>query len=425
MVLSGGIATKRFAIEASSVLLTCCLLAGCSQQIDAIRPELNNEGMMQTGREALVVDFEDTKIAPEGMEGGTTAGDKQDQDDPFNSSGSRPDGSNSGITNNPGYNDTYGEGLEYAPVQEGFIASSNYKQYLEEELVSKMQELLNGVPIDQRSKLYFRVVHSGYDLQSGTQAAYSVPAYTFSSSTSLNRVSGIALTSFANDYLRHLDKNSAAIKNAKEVTLTKLEKYCSTHKPPSGQSWDNIDWLTASTLKDFPKDILSIWGGDRLNDKTLGSYKSLVQSGDTRAVPNIKLQYHSSSGNSNQYSTLTLNNCKTSGISGPFDYGMPKRDIDKLFTSVNQFTNRSATPTTQTYQDDGAIMFTHFDGYNKTVVLLGTEPGTSLSEILGSSYGEAHRLVTGLAAVTDVNRIPDKYLQGGTALVQSGYKGVD
>ena len=56
--------------------------------------------------------------------------------------------------------------------------------------------------------------------------------------------------------------------------------------------------------------------------------------------------------------------------------------VDKLFRTYNQYDTRSRQTLEETVSDDDSLLWYYLDGYNKTVVFIGTVAGGLLNTIV-------------------------------------------
>lgn len=388
------------------------VLTGCSEAIDSIRPELNRDDRLLVSRDTLTVSFEDTVLNP-GGNFGPSAGDSLDQNNPFD-----PDSGGGDVD--------FGEPLpEFAPVKSGFVGATSYKKYLEEEIVKPVDEAINALPATQRNKIYFRVMHAGYTPSEETQSMTATPAYTHTLGGSLKTVSGKSLTTIAYRFFSQLSINSRKLSIAASAAQTTLSNFINKYAD-GDVNWDKLDWLGATELKGFPSTILAMWGSEGYKNSKLQSYKHTLESEIFSAIPNVSMNYYLNTTNQHSQGYFYLNRVTASaGVTKGYDYSIPLLDVNKIFTSVNQFPARDANPKREVMTDEGSVVFSYYDGYNRTLVLLATAPGESLADNLGDKASELISLISGMASCEQWQEIPLKYMNGQNALAQPGYRGVN
>lgn len=404
---------------------------------DTIRPELNQEGLLRVDPSTVVVDFPDSQVnVPFGpslddvLNGGSSSDGDSSSD---SSSGSSSGGSSSGgtsITPDKDANTSNGftvngkmivDPANFVELPATVVQADSYAKYLEEEVYKPMMEKIDALSGSQRQEgLYFRILYSGYNVNSESGMMERAAPYKQKVSYGCSEVGAASLGAFAIDYLQQISYNSSAIVNARTTSKTILQNFMTTNTPPDGfKSWEDVDWLAASAVKNFPKNQLALWGNERIGATTLGEYMKKLEMQTVGVIPNIRLKVYTSA---TAYSNLYINRVSTSYVSRYVDM-MTSREVDLLFTEFNQFGNRKSRSLFKCYSDAASVVVGYNDGYNKCIVVLATKPDKDLGEVLGGSYNDMCMLVADIKPPTSWQALQEKNPELKIAL--QGSKGAD
>lgn len=411
MVQSGGIRAKFKRVQVLTCLgLALTLSSGCSAQLDALRPELNSENRLKVDPNTVVVDFDDYKQNTDYFgSGGPSAADRWDP--------------NYIDLNDPAIADRIpfwmrpaiysGVREDQTPSSVSFVSATDYSIYLEEKVYTPIAEILSALPVEAQSKLYFRVLHTGYNAQSDKleQAA----AYTNSKIGGLTSVSGGVISEFTYEWLTQFSLNDSSVTSLQANALQKANNFIANNPPPEPFSdWSEVDWLAASST-DFPTDLLSMWGNSEMNLRTYADYIRALEQNPLRTVPNLSLYYYTNS-NATSKGAIVLNKIPATSVVSRYVSSVDSDTLQKIFTTVNQSIERDAVPTQMTYRDTGSVLFSYYDGYNKTLIFLATAPGENLSEVLGDVANDVITRIMNAYSVTDWQGVTSLYPDATVAL---------
>lgn len=384
------------------VALVGCTLSGCtSDQLDLVRPEVNNSNGMVVFPNSYYELFKEL----EDLDG---------------SGDSTEDESNSGIgigggggTGEPG-GTLIGDSASFDALPYNVVSAPDYNTYLNEQVFTKVKTVLDGLENGGPSQLYFRVFHSGYTVVADdTTAIQKASIYDNRSIGTGSVVYGTVFPNLAYYWLGKSDDNIEIISRARNSYMSLINN--SNFSPRS--TWVNASSVAGSNLSYLK--IIKMWGNERFNAETLQDHLDDVRSTVIGTVPDITLKILLSSNSS---TTVTLNPTNDVVGSRYFDH-MSKTSVDRLFGSYNQYKNREQCKYDLLYADSYGLLFAYVDGYSKTIVSLCTMEDVPLEEILGEQYDHVHDIILGVYDYTQWVEISE-FVEDATVL-QAGTRGTN
>lgn len=411
----------KAAIVAGSILVSS-VCTGCNKEINdssqhSIRsfgdmidyylmPE-NQENRLVIDPGAIVVDFSDSKQNPYSGEGGDV-----------NYNPSRPDTPVQDPNDNPTPDEEV-DANRFAPTTQIFLSSKYYSQYLREKVYTPIVEALRELPATDTKQIYFRVFHMGYDYDATTRTAKQGAVLSLSSLGSIRRVGGLSMPTFIQQWLGQLPENARVeytSRRSYEIIASNYSQY------------DDEDWYYLSGDENdvsFNADLLKMLGNERLGLKTFGDYRDLLADpeGETiGVVPNMPYKCLTSVKTSTTININDTTSYSTYNKTFPNRYveQVSTSDLSKVFSKFNQFITRSCSnPIDTVYSDDSSMLMAFVDGYNKTLIYIGTAPGESLADHLGDKASLITSTISGAYTVADwmslVSTYPDAtYIPAGT-----------
>lgn len=365
---------------------------------------------------------------------GNTSGDAEPSDIPFGSEGEpgvwetpNPDVNSdstgdSSTDNNGGVTPNTSSSLnwsmeqkivpaDFKPSEASVAVAEQYSLYLQDKVYAPVRDILKALPYNTRSHLYFRVMNAGQNFDSEENLSSTADALDECVKGTLHRVGGTTLSTFVTQWLGQLEYNTSNIEAARSRWKSQLEAY---------ELDEDLTWLEASADADINKKLLLMWGNERTGATTFGEYMDMVDEQSIGVIPDISYRFYSTP---TSYGTVYLNSTSSQSGAKHFVDGLAISDVNKVFTSHNQFVTRDATVIDTVLVDDSSVLNCYLDGYNKMLVYLAAEPGYTLKGLLGDDYST---VVNALTTAYRPNNITKLYTEiEGLRAVPSGTKGVD
>lgn len=403
MVPSKNTLKTKIAVSVFGLLVISCSLTSCQTV------EEYTEAELRPGR--LLVDPDVWKQETDQQ----TIGDAMGTDSPIASPPGQSHNSNLVISAD-----------KFEDLQEDTIACEDYSTYLDEKITKPLNELAQSVTYENAiaaetsgsyGKVYMNVTHVGYNYDETTQKMSQGSRYNRTFQQSMSYCGGYAMSLFAKQMLEELSINSEVFKVATSQTSSKIE---------SSGLGEDTSWIVANsnvTENKSPKldiAILSIWGQETFEEKTLEEFYTIVKSGNFQAIPNINYKWYSSATSPE---TFKLNDTSTSK---GYHYlpSISITNINKLCCAFNPFTTRSIEVLDDFYTDDQSLLRVYVDGYTKTIIYLATEPGFNLKEVMGvDRYNQALDIISNANSPVETLDILKEYPDA--TVIPSGTKGVD
>lgn len=402
---------KTFSII--TILVSVILLSGCNI-VDNLTPNVNRDDMLKVDPGTLLYSFQDTT-------------DREDDNDSNSGSGA---GSiqNSVNTDKNNFVNKNGNIVINADNFEEFkyktVGASMYSVYLEKEIVKPIVELLNTVSDDNKNKIYFRVFHLGYNYDSDKGAAETAAPFNYNYISSVSYLYGKSLKEYCIDWLSKSPINDKIIENSKSTVLHKLDLFLNSREgTDNGFSWDSVDVLRLSAISDFPRDIFNIMNSDMIDVNNIASYRAAVQNDNpTNTIPNLSMYYYVSP---TKRQHITLNET-SSYKSEMFIDRISMNNVNKLFTSYNQFPTRECDNMIKVYKDPSTYIYSYLDGYNRTFIVLASSYDVTLPDVLGDlSVNKIYDILGGIKNVKQWKEI-SKYVDlSAVNLIEEGIRGVN
>lgn len=298
---------------------------------------------------------------------------------------------------------------EFLPTVAPVATAERYNDYLMNTVYNPIVEIINGLSIENKDKVYFRVFNSGQEYDSVEHMCSPGRVYDSSCIGTSQSFGGTALPTFVAGWLGQVPGNVNNIDSARSRWLTEIN---------SQSIAEDTNWLEASTKVGVSPKLVLMWGNERLSPGSLKDYLALIDSQAIGTIPDITFRMYTSLTN---YATVTIN--PTTGQLGELHYkdAMQKSDIDRVFTKQNQFVTRSCAVIDKILLDDSSILSCYLDGYNKTLIYLAVDKGYTLQEVFGAGYGTVANIIQKAARPNN-----GAGLQGsieGLTMVPSGVKG--
>lgn len=305
----------------------------------------------------------------------------------------------------------------FSPTSTIFVGATVYGEYLTDYFNSVVSKL------EGRNDIYFRVFHQGYNKIENTSSVHEgesksgnykyVPATAldlqYSANPSIKSVEGLAVNDFLSDWLSNLDINRTMhdLTRSKSDFLKSLELQVSAGILSLSTRFKDVEGTDIQSK--LNGSIFEMWKRNSKKCNTYRQFVEYVKSHPTISIPDLSLEYYTSW---NTLSTVVLNGVafRTKGASQTSR--TPTVNLDVACLSYNQFELRQ-TPEVggeKIYRDDGSIVLTYLDGYNKTVVILASKEGRPLNTTLGSKYASIVTEVTKWKAPNSMSLLtPEKY----------------
>lgn len=364
-----GVIRLRALINGALSILLATTMAGCTvPSVDNIRPEINKmEGMLLDPSVAGFIDdvnksgsvYADGDILSESVIIGG-AGDPaspEEEEEPTT-----------------------------AAVQYDYVDPSSYAHYLFEHFEETVS-LLSG-------DIYFRVFHFGYECiptASGTlvgNAAVAEMSYSGNPTANPNNfVYGSTMSDFAIQWLRTVSVNLGVIPMNRNWVQSQLDSIAVA------------DEALPLDAPDLVEKVRAMW---TFNECTFAEYRDLVNSDEVLGVlPNVGLSVPEGYNNY----PVTANEW-TEGM--PFVHKMNTASLNNMMRNHNTYDDRVVV-SALLYQesDDHSATFGYVDGYNRTIIVLGTTNGETLETVLGENYETVLSAMQSVYACTNVTNISD------------------
>lgn len=355
-------------LRRTSSFVLCVLLLGAltgCDIADRLRPDLNFDS--------------EVHVFPN--EGGIVDGDVQ----PGPNAGVWPAGSpnNGGFSYTSPDRNVLSENFVGTPAD--MIGADDYGTYLEEQVYKPIVKLIEGLGEDKASKIYFSCGHTGYDMVNGR----FVPRSGWSDETSgravnaARAVGGMTLVKLAEDWLGPLDKNEANQATQVKQAQSTINAYASAEDMT--KSWYE---LANST---FPKEYYRMFGRDGANFATLQDYYDAIATDPYRNIPSYSFYYYTGDTTTDRI----IFNDVPANMTTPYQPGVALTTVKKMFRTYNQYITRDREISDVTTTDDDSILHYYLDGYNKTVMFIGTTSGSNLKDVIGDDdiYEEIYNII--------------------------------
>ncbi len=297
---------------------------------------------------------------------------------------------------------TYSENFVGTPAD--MIGAVDYSTYLREQVYEPIAEILEGLDPDITSKIYFKVGHAGYDMIDGEfrrSSGWTSQAISGRAINTSRMVGGEAMLTLAVSWLGDLDRNTQhqaqQIKQAQDT----LRAYVS--EEDMGKSWYEL------ADSNVPYEFYRMFGREGVEFKTLQEYYDALATDPYKNIPNYYFYYYTGDTTTDKI----YFNKVPSGLTEPYQAGVSLKSIEKLFRTNNQYLTRDREIKTETATYDGSLVRYYLDGYNKTVIFIGTTAGDSLQEVLDQGMGEEDEsvykqifeIINGAYVCTDCDKI--------------------
>lgn len=373
MVQSKGILQRAGSLALCGLLLGT--LTGCDIA-DRLRPDLNFNSQV--------------RVFPE--EEGVVDGDVQ----PGPNIGVWPAGSpNTGEFSytNPDRS-VYAENFVGTPAD--MIGATEYSTYLREQVYQPLLEIIEGLDSDVQAKLYLRCVHVGYDLINGklTRRSGWPDCFSGRSINYARMVGGSTFITFVEDWVGGLDKNASNQDLQIKKTQDTINAYI------TGEDMQK-SWFELANAN-IPVDIYRMFGRESEDFKTMQEYYDAVSSDPYRNIPGYSFYYYTGDTTTDR---IIFNKVATD-VATPYQPGVEISMIEKMCTSYNQYITRDRASVDNTTMDDDSILHYYLDGYNKTIMFIGTMAGENLKTLVGEdTYREMYNIIHGAYTCIECNDI--------------------
>ena len=408
MVRFGGMPWKRVKALVCLVTASVCLSSCSMTRIDEMRPEVNRE-------QAMIVD-PDAFMQSVGMEQGdwdTGDGDIQ------NSNGDGPrlpgmswGGATEGVISG---DQVTAEEDEYTDVtlDAQTVSATSYSRYLSEKVVSPIVALCDKMDPKPYDKLYFRVVHRGYDPvgvdQSNVMAPTSSP-YDFKFIGGLTKVDGYVISEFAFKYLDTIDGNSSLKESKRRSVINAVQ---------NSRIDNGTSWLGAAEFGRLSSAIKEMWGNERLEaESSVRAYLQAVNRSVIGTVPDMILYVQNGTAGA-----VHLN--KTTG-SARYRDNVSTYALNAILSAPNQYPDHKPIRTLHDFDyDDHCIIWCNIDGWSCTIAILGCDETTTLPELFGGDYDAIHDLMANICKNTDWAQICAMEGMADAFLISAGARGTE
>ena len=318
----------------------------------------------------------------------------------------------------------------FAETPAAMVEATDYGQYLREQVYQEVLHALEGLDADTMSKIYVRMGHTGYDYQNGKMRKVSGWSDTTAGRSVVTErvVGGDALIKLADDWLGDLSLNDEHRDSQINYAQSSINSYMSPED-------FNKNWYELAGSR-LPAIYYKMFGREGANFRDLQAYYDAIRNDPFNNLPNYNLYYYTGANSTNK---MTFNKVNGNDVEH-FIGGVPTETVDKLFGTYNQYINRDRPAVTNTVTDTSSILKYNIDGYNKTVIFIGTTAGTNLQELIGTTrYSNILKIISNAYVCTDVSQITSikkndyddmgvvthTYDYSGFTVIPAGTKGVD
>lgn len=394
-----------------TILVSSILLSGCNI-VDNLTPNVNREDMLKVDPGTLVYSFQDTTDSEDVNHTNNSLGEVQP---------SQGNNKNNFVNKNGNIVINADNFVEFKYKT---VGSSMYSTYLEKQIVRPIVELLDAISDENKNKIYFRVLHLGYNYDSDKGVAVSATPFNYNYISSVSYLYGKSLKEYCIDWLSKSPINDGVIENSKSIVLQKLDLFLNSRDgTDNGFSWDSVDVLRLSAISDFPRDIFNIMNSDMIDVNNIASYRAAVQNDNpTNTIPNLSMYYYVSP---TKRQHITLNET-SSYKSEMFIDRISMNSVNKLFTAYNQFPTRECDSVVKVYKDPSTYIYSYLDGYNRTFIVLASSYDVTLPDVLGDL--SVNKIYDTLGGIKNVKQWKDisKYVDLSVVnLIEEGTRGVN
>lgn len=407
MVQFGGMPWKR--VKAVVCLpLALLSLSSCSMtRIDEMRPEVNREQAMLVDPEAFeqIVGMEQGDWESGNGNGTSTGGPRL----PGMSGGGATEGIVSG-------DEVLTEEDEYTDVtlRAQVVSATSYSRYLSEKVITPIVNICDDMDSHPYDKLYFRVVHRGYDPVGVDESNVMTPAspYDFKLIGSLTRVNGYAISEFAYNYLITVEGNNSLVSSKRRSVISAVNN--------SGLDV-RTSWLSAGDVSRLSSSIKEMWGNERLDaEDSLSAYLQAVNRSAIGTIPDLKLYVMNGSMGRK---ALTLN--QTTGNPRYVD-NVSKYALNIILGAPNQYPDHKPVRTLSGFEyDEHCLIWYNIDGWSNTTVLIGCDNSTTLPELFGGDYDAIHDIVANISKNSDWAQICAMEGMEDASTISAGARGTE
>lgn len=278
------------------------------------------------------------------------------------------------------------------------IGTNDYSTYLREQVYEKLLAIIEGLDPEIADKLYIRVGHTGYDMDSSTNTLRRASGWSAVTAgkavTSAKKVGGGSLITLATDWVDHLSRNQ----EHQSIQITQAQENLMTYVTEEDM---DKSWLELAE-SNIPVPYYRLFGREGSGFSTLRDYYNAIATAPYNNIPNYTLYVKTGE---TTYDTMVFNKVEND-IAKPYEPGVSLDVVDKLFRTYNQYDTRSRQILEETVSDDDSLLWYYLDGYNKTVVFIGTVAGGNLMETVGQdTYTEMFNIVNGIYSCIDCESI--------------------
>lgn len=354
------------------VMIFLLVLAYNGWEIDAVRPDVNRFDGMVVNSELV----DNSALNAYGVDTDAGSGETSMGGDSMEGDGSEVVGS-------------------FAECKETMVAHTDYVEYLRNGVVKTLSDVYSGLSSSAQGKLYIRVMYRGHEKDEGGGAYMVVQAGTAFDQMwgGASGVGGYDIGAFAIDYASEFNDNASA------VETTRQGAYKMMSKVPSNQTW----LKTSSGEYDLSDAMLKMWGayagvgsGGTRASQYLSALQQKSNSSIAKYVPMVTLKI--STGVSD-FKSLIVND--TTGTAGKtYEHSMSKENLNALFVSYNQYPHRDASQRVLFKSGNNLIAKSIDSGYSKLMIIVGSEAGSKLTEVLGERYQSVLSAISGVKADT-------------------------
>lgn len=340
------------------VMIFLLVLVYNDWEIDAVRPDVNRADGMVVNSELV----DNSALNAYGVDTDAGSGETSMGEDDMEGGGSDVVGS-------------------FAECKETMISHTDYVEYLRNGVVKTLSDIYNSLDSSAKNKLYIRVMYRGHEKDDGggaymvTQAGNAFDQMWGGASA----VGGYDIGTFALDYA------SAFNDNDKAAEATRQSAYRMMSKVPNNQTW------LKTSVGDYglSEAMLQMWGayaGVGSGGTRASQYLSALQQKSTASiakyVPMVTLKV---STGVNDFKNIIINDTsKTLGKT--YEHSLSKESLDALFVSYNQYPHRDASQRVLFKSGNNLVAKCIDSGYSKLMIVVGTEAGSKLTDVLGTKY---------------------------------------
>lgn len=406
-------AGRRIAVVLATAILllfgtSCAQIADPNTEfhLDQIRPEINNHGAMLTSPDSIrngINELETGRYVDntDAIANGTNGG---------------IDGGVDGVGGN-GDTTEWISGSSSTPLPAAGLGTGVYNRYLRDEIFEKLNTLVKENCGDNKVALW--VSSCGYDNADPTASTIRAGA-NFERTAEYNnpgQFGGKAITKFAETWLGDINSNSmrsdTAVKQAVAAIDSSIKNYLASHPSVTEAQVKGMSLESVSSSNILDANYTKAWrflcNGSYVMDQptTLEKYITQIRVNPEWALPEYKLWRSSESKNSNN------NLFDVSPVSE--NPGILKSSAKGIFTPYIQYPDHLAPnggehlkvnlwgpSQSGGYNDQHCLLFTHVDGFNKTMVMVCTDGTVSLKDALGDGFAEVEKIVNGAKPYTDI-----------------------